>query len=217
MLVTEDPFFGLPARRRRWWRPAAPGWSAWSASVRAARSSSRRSSPAPSSCHRPADAGRRLRPRRRPDGRAGRSSSSSAASSPGWRSAPPAPRSTSSTASPTSPPSRGPIDPARVGADARIAHEILVAVSATVGLLLVLIAPLAVSLGARRRHPRRAVLPGRHAPHPAVPHRPRGPRRPGLRDRRPRRRRRSPPSGSTPSGARPSPSCWPRPAPCCSP
>ncbi|WP_345524878.1 type VII secretion integral membrane protein EccD [Nocardioides endophyticus] len=40
-----------------------------------------------------------------------------------------------------------PVDPARVGSDARIAHEILVAVSATVGLLLVLIAPLAVSLG----------------------------------------------------------------------
>lgn len=40
-----------------------------------------------------------------------------------------------------------PVDPARVGADARVAHEILVAVSATVGLLLVLIAPLAVSLG----------------------------------------------------------------------
>ena len=39
------------------------------------------------------------------------------------------------------------IDPVRVGADARVAHEILVAVSATVGLLLVLIAPLAVSLG----------------------------------------------------------------------
>ena len=39
------------------------------------------------------------------------------------------------------------IDPIRVGADARVAHEILVAVSATVGLLLVLIAPLAVSLG----------------------------------------------------------------------
>ena len=40
-----------------------------------------------------------------------------------------------------------PVDPGRVGADPRIAHEILVAVSATVGLLLVLIAPLAVSLG----------------------------------------------------------------------
>jgi type VII secretion integral membrane protein EccD len=39
------------------------------------------------------------------------------------------------------------VDAGRVGADARIAHEILVAVSATVGLLLVLIAPLAVSLG----------------------------------------------------------------------
>ena len=39
------------------------------------------------------------------------------------------------------------ISPVRVGADARVAHEILVAVSATVGLLLVLIAPLAVSLG----------------------------------------------------------------------
>lgn len=39
------------------------------------------------------------------------------------------------------------IDPARVSADARVAHEILVAVSATVGLLLVLVAPLAVSIG----------------------------------------------------------------------
>jgi hypothetical protein len=40
-----------------------------------------------------------------------------------------------------------PVDPARIGADARVAHEILVAVTATVGLLLVLVAPLAVSLG----------------------------------------------------------------------
>jgi type VII secretion integral membrane protein EccD len=39
------------------------------------------------------------------------------------------------------------IDPTRVSADARVAHEILVAVSATVGLLLVIIAPLSVSLG----------------------------------------------------------------------
>jgi type VII secretion integral membrane protein EccD len=39
------------------------------------------------------------------------------------------------------------IDPVRIGADARVAHEILVAVSSTVGLLLVLVAPLAVSLG----------------------------------------------------------------------
>ena len=39
------------------------------------------------------------------------------------------------------------IDSVDVGADARVAHEILVAVSATVGVLLVLIAPLAVSLG----------------------------------------------------------------------
>lgn len=39
------------------------------------------------------------------------------------------------------------IDPHEVGADARLAHEILVAVSATVGLLLVLVAPLAVGLG----------------------------------------------------------------------
>lgn len=38
------------------------------------------------------------------------------------------------------------IDPARVAADARVAHEILVAISATVGLLIVLIAPFAVSL-----------------------------------------------------------------------
>lgn len=40
-----------------------------------------------------------------------------------------------------------PIDPQQVGDDARIAHEILLAVSATVGILLVLVAPLAVSLG----------------------------------------------------------------------
>jgi type VII secretion integral membrane protein EccD len=39
------------------------------------------------------------------------------------------------------------IDPRRVAADARVAHEILVAISATVGLMLVLIAPLAVGLG----------------------------------------------------------------------
>jgi hypothetical protein len=41
----------------------------------------------------------------------------------------------------------GDVDPDEVGADARTAHEILVGVSATVGLLLVLVAPLAVSLG----------------------------------------------------------------------
>lgn len=40
-----------------------------------------------------------------------------------------------------------PIDPDDVGDDARVAHEILVAVSATVGLLLVLVAPVAVGLG----------------------------------------------------------------------
>ncbi|QDH10615.1 type VII secretion integral membrane protein EccD [Nocardioides dongxiaopingii] len=39
------------------------------------------------------------------------------------------------------------IDPARVAADARVAHEILVAISATVGILLVLVAPLAVDRG----------------------------------------------------------------------
>jgi type VII secretion integral membrane protein EccD len=39
------------------------------------------------------------------------------------------------------------IDAAEVGADARVAHEILVATSGTVGLLLLLIAPLAVALG----------------------------------------------------------------------
>ena len=39
------------------------------------------------------------------------------------------------------------IDPARVRADARLAARVLTAISATVGLLLVLIAPLAVSLG----------------------------------------------------------------------
>lgn len=40
-----------------------------------------------------------------------------------------------------------PVDADRVAADARLAHEILAAVSASVGLLLVLIAPFAVSLG----------------------------------------------------------------------
>jgi hypothetical protein len=39
------------------------------------------------------------------------------------------------------------IDPSQVGADARVAHEILLAVSATVGTLLVLFAPLAVGRG----------------------------------------------------------------------
>jgi hypothetical protein len=39
------------------------------------------------------------------------------------------------------------IDPDRVGSDARLAHQILVASSTTVGILLVLVAPLAVSLG----------------------------------------------------------------------
>lgn len=39
------------------------------------------------------------------------------------------------------------IDASAVGADARLAHEILVAIASTVGLLLVLVAPLAVGLG----------------------------------------------------------------------
>ncbi len=39
------------------------------------------------------------------------------------------------------------IDPTRVAADARLAHEILLAITGTVGLLLVLVAPLAVGLG----------------------------------------------------------------------
>ena len=39
------------------------------------------------------------------------------------------------------------IDAAQIAADARTAHEILVAITATVGLLLVLIGPIAVSLG----------------------------------------------------------------------
>lgn len=41
-----------------------------------------------------------------------------------------------------------PVDPGRLRADARTAHEILVALTGTVGLLLVLTAPLAVRLGA---------------------------------------------------------------------
>ena len=39
------------------------------------------------------------------------------------------------------------IDPGRVADDARVAHEILVAVSASVGMLLVLLAPFAVGSG----------------------------------------------------------------------
>ncbi len=39
------------------------------------------------------------------------------------------------------------IDADRVGADAKVAHEILLAVAATVGVLLVLVAPFAVGLG----------------------------------------------------------------------
>lgn len=39
------------------------------------------------------------------------------------------------------------IDPAEVGSDARLAHEILVAVAATVGLLLAAVAPVAVDVG----------------------------------------------------------------------
>ena len=39
------------------------------------------------------------------------------------------------------------IDPEQVGREARLAHEILLAITATVGLLLVLVAPVAVALG----------------------------------------------------------------------
>ena len=42
---------------------------------------------------------------------------------------------------------RDDLDPVRIAADARVAHEILVAISATVGILLVLVAPLAVTRG----------------------------------------------------------------------
>ena len=77
------------------------------------------------------------------------------------------------------------IDPTRVSADARVAHEILVAVSATVGLLLVLIAPLAVSLGVTGAVLAVDVLPRGHVPHPPVPHRHRGAGRPGVRHPRP--------------------------------
>jgi type VII secretion integral membrane protein EccD len=42
---------------------------------------------------------------------------------------------------------RGPVDASRLAADAQMAHELMVATSATVGVLLVLVAPFAVSLG----------------------------------------------------------------------
>ena len=77
------------------------------------------------------------------------------------------------------------IDPDQVGADARLAHEILIAISGTVGLLLVLIAPLAVSLGVVRHVPGRGRVPGRDAADPAVPHRLRGAGRAGVRHPRP--------------------------------
>ncbi len=77
------------------------------------------------------------------------------------------------------------IDPTRVSADARVAHEILVAVSATVGLLLVLIAPAGGVARRDRRRARGHVLPRGHAPHPPVPHRHRGAGRPGVRHPRP--------------------------------
>ncbi len=41
----------------------------------------------------------------------------------------------------------GDVDPAQVGREARLAHEILLAITATVGLLLVLVAPVVVGLG----------------------------------------------------------------------
>jgi hypothetical protein len=50
-----------------------------------------------------------------------------------------------STAGPTEDPAR--IELERIAADARIAHEILVGLAATVGVLLIVVAPLAVSLG----------------------------------------------------------------------
>ena len=119
-------------------------------------------------------------------------------------------------APPTSPPSRATIDPARVGADARVAHEILVAVT---GDRRPAAGPGRAARGLARRHRRRArgaLLPGRHAAHPAVPHRHRGPRRPGLRHPRPRLDRRSRRSGCTPTGGPRSPWCSPPPVPRCS-
>ena len=67
-----------------------------------------------------------------------------------------------------------------------------------------------------RHHPRRRLLPGRDAPHPAVPHRLRGARRPGLRHPRAGLGRGLAAGLSTRTGGRPPPSCSPRPARCCS-
>ena len=71
----------------------------------------------------------------------------SATSSRGWRWGPPSTRVDQifSLADITSDPDE--IDADRVGADAKVAHEILLAVAATVGVLLVLVAPFAVGLG----------------------------------------------------------------------
>ena len=77
------------------------------------------------------------------------------------------------------------IDPDEVADDARVGHEILLAVSATVGTLLVLFAPFAVDRGVYGTVLAARLLPGGHVPHPAVPHRRRGARRPDLRHPRP--------------------------------
>ena len=73
------------------------------------------------------------------------------------------------------------IDPDEVADDARVGHEILLAVSATVGTLLVLLRPVRRRARRLRHHPGGRVLPGRHVPHPPVPHRLGGARRPRLR------------------------------------
>ncbi len=62
------------------------------------------------------------------------------------------------------------IDGDRVRSDARLAHQILVAVTATVGVLLVLIAPFAVSLELTGTPARGRGLRRGDAAHPAVPH-----------------------------------------------
>ena len=108
------------------------------------------------------------------------------------------------------------IDPAGSARDARVAHEILVAISATVGAAAG--ADRAAGGGPRRlRHPaRRRLLPGRDAADPPVPHRHRGARRPGVRHPRAGLGRRLA-AGLIHDDWRPAPpSCWPAPAPSCS-
>ena len=104
----------------------------------------------------------------------------------------------------------------RVASDARVAHEILVAISATVGLMLVLISPLAVRLGIYGTLLAVVCSLDRDAAHPAVPHRRRGDGRPRVRHPRPGLGGRVAPGLPRELAPHDRRSSLPRPVPCCS-